>query len=104
MESVGLREKSMPDPLLQHLAPIREKLETAYEEHIIRPFDGHVTLFRAQQRSYFVVDFEFLGWKKYALKGVTVYEVPGSHNTMFDAPNDQGTARIIQKALNESMT
>ncbi|MPR35961.1 amino acid adenylation domain-containing protein [Salmonirosea aquatica] len=102
LEAIGLREKSKPDDMLYYLAPIKANLEKAYEKHIIRPFDGHVTLFRARKRSYFVMDFAFLGWKKYALKGVTVYEVPGNHNTMFHAPNDQETARIIQAALNES--
>lgn len=100
--AIGLREESKPDDMLLHLAPIKEKLESAYEKHVIRPFDGHVTLFRAKKRSYFVVDFTFLGWKKYALRGVTICEVPGDHNTMFDAPNDEETARIIQTALNES--
>ncbi len=102
LSAIGLRKEPKPGDTLGDLSPIMAKVENAYQKHVIRPFDGHVTLFRAQKRPYFVADFTFLGWKKYALKGVTVYEVPGDHKTMFEASHDQETARIIQKALNES--
>ena len=98
----GLRKKPEPSDTMGDLSPIVAKVENAYQKHVIRPFDGHVTLFRANKRPYFVADFVFLGWKKYALKGVTVYEVPGDHKTMFDMAHDLETARIVQKALNES--
>ena len=102
LSTIGLRKEPEPSDALGDLSPIVMKVENAYQQHVIRPFDGHVTLFRAKKRPYFVADFVFLGWKKYALKGVTVYEVPGDHKTMFEASHDQETARIIQKALDES--
>ncbi|WP_373514970.1 amino acid adenylation domain-containing protein [Persicitalea sp.] len=99
----GLREESKPDDdVLHHLDRITIVSENAYQKHIIRPFDGQVTLFRAKKRPYFVADFTFLGWKQFALKGVKIYEVPGDHKTMFEDSHAQGTARIIQKALTES--
>lgn len=100
--ALGLRKEAEPDEIVRDLSPIMAKVEHAYHKHVIRPFNGHVTLFRAKKRPYFVADSSFLGWKKYALKGVTVYEVPGDHKTMFEASHAQETARIIQKALNES--
>ena len=102
VEAIGLRKESKPNDVLHHLAQMKISVENAYEKHTIRPFNGHVTLFRAQKRSYFVADFAFLGWKKYALKGVTIYDVPGDHGSMFGASHDQETARIIQRALDES--
>ncbi|GHB61491.1 non-ribosomal peptide synthetase [Persicitalea jodogahamensis] len=102
-EAVGLREKPKPDSaILHHLDQIEFISENAYQKHIIRPFEGQVTLFRAQKRPYFVADFVFLGWKQFALKGVKIYEVPGDHKTMFEALHAQETAQIIQTALNES--
>lgn len=102
LTTIGLRNEPEPDETLRHMMQIREKLESAYEKYILRPFDGHMVLFRARKRVYFVVDFAFLGWKKYALKGVTVHEVPGDHSTMFDVKNAQETAQVIQAALIES--
>ncbi|MGA0557670.1 non-ribosomal peptide synthetase [Larkinella sp. VNQ87] len=95
--ALGLREKPTEVPL--QMSGIYEKQECAYRNYVLRPFNGHVVLLRADKRVYFVMDFTFLGWKKYALQGVTVYEVSGDHRTMFDAPNDQKTARVIQEAL-----
>ena len=100
--AIGLRREAEPDETVWDLSPAMAKVENAHQKHVIRPFDGHVTLFRAQKRPYFVVDFTYLGWKKYALKGVTVFEVPGDHKTMFEASHARETARIIQKALDES--
>ncbi|WP_133299933.1 MULTISPECIES: thioesterase domain-containing protein [Larkinella] len=56
-------------------------------------------LFRAKKRSYYLDDFEFLGWKPFALKGVTIYEVPGDHFNLFTTPNDKEFARILQEVL-----
>jgi hypothetical protein len=48
-------------------------------------------------------DFENLGWKPYALKGVNIHKIPGEHNTIFKAPNDKIFASILQKCLDEAV-
>jgi hypothetical protein len=48
-------------------------------------------------------DFEFLGWKPYALKGVNIHRIPGEHNTIFKAPNDKIFAEVLQKCLDDAV-
>jgi len=55
---------------------ITEKHNYALQNYEMMPFEDTVHLFRAKERVYFVNDFHYLGWRKYALKGVKVYEVP----------------------------
>ena len=81
---------------------ITEKHLYAFQNYEMKPFDDTVHLFRAKERIYFVNDFQYLGWRRYALKGVKVYEVPGDHKTMLLNPNAQEFARALQKALDNS--
>jgi amino acid adenylation domain-containing protein len=65
----------------------------------LAPFQDKVVLFKAQDRVYFVDDFDFLGWRKYALAGVEVHNIPGNHDTMFKEPNCQILALALDKAI-----
>jgi len=60
-----------------------------------------IELFRAEDRTFYMDDFEYLGWKPYALKGVNVHKIPGGHNSIFKAPNDKIFASILQSCLNK---
>lgn len=60
-----------------------------------------IELFRAEDRTFYLDDFEYLGWKPYALKGVNVHKIPGGHNSIFKAPNDKIFATILQNCLNK---
>ncbi len=60
-----------------------------------------IELFRAEDRTFYLDDFEYLGWKPYALKGVNVHQIPGGHNSIFKAPNDKIFASILQNCLNK---
>ena len=82
-----------------HLEHIIEKHEIAYHNYRLTPYDGTVDLFKAQVRRYFVEDPTYLGWKKYALKGVRVHDVPGDHKQMLLPPNDRHFAQALQWAL-----
>jgi amino acid adenylation domain-containing protein len=81
-----------------HLQRIMDKHEMAYENYVMKPYDGIVDLFKAKIRVYFVDDNKYLGWKKYA-KGVRVHNVPGDHKMMLLPPNDKAFARALQQAL-----
>jgi thioesterase domain-containing protein len=63
------------------------------------PFNNFVFLFKAKKRLYYVNDFKYLGWRKYAKKGVKVFEVPGDHITMLQQPYVSEFGRILQGAL-----
>ena len=81
------------------LDKINEKHWYAFLRYNLTPFNDKVYLFRAKERIYYVNDFKYLGWKKYAKKGVVVYEVPGDHKTMLLPPNAMDFARSLQHAL-----
>ncbi|GAB3899451.1 non-ribosomal peptide synthetase [Spirosoma agri] len=99
LKTVGLRDEPEPEKGLDLLSLIIEKHETAYQNYTMKPYDGIVDLFKAKTRLYFVDDNKFLGWKKYALKGVRVHDVPGDHEMMLLPPNDKVFAHVLQKAL-----
>ena len=76
------------------------KLKEAFNKYVIVPCDLRIDLFSGE-KIYFLDDPEYLGWKKYALKGVNVYHVSGNHDTIFDNPNYQIVAKILQQRLDE---
>jgi len=41
-------------------------------------------------------------WKKYANKGVNLYDVPGKHSSIFAPPHDVEFAKILQNTLNKN--
>ncbi len=47
-------------------------------------------------------DYEFLGWKPFALGGVTVHDIPGDHNSIFATPNDEEFGRVLQRVLDSN--
>ena len=96
---MGLLKKKEPNRYLLEFRRISEQHDIAYNNYKIQPFDGTIDLFKAKKRVYFVDDLKFLGWKKYALKGVRVHDVPGDHKTMLLSPNDKEFASALQKAL-----
>lgn len=71
----------------------------AWRNYRLTPQPVKIELFRAKIRTYYLDDFEFLGWKPFALKGVNVHEVPGDHNYLFASPNDKEFGRILQNVL-----
>lgn len=73
--------------------------DIAQKYYRIQPYDIAIELFRAEKRSFYLDDYEFMGWKPFALKGVNIHIIPGEHNTIFKAPNDKEFARILQKCL-----
>ncbi|MVM34747.1 amino acid adenylation domain-containing protein [Spirosoma sp. HMF4905] len=102
LKKVGLREKPQPKEGLDLFEQIMEKHERAFEKYTMKTYDGIVDLFKAQVRIYFVDDNKYLGWKKYALKGVRVHSVPGDHEQMLLPPNDKEFAQALQRALDNS--
>lgn len=72
----------------------------AARKYRLVPMLMQIDVFRAKKRSYYMDDFEFLGWKPFALKGVNVHDIPGDHFSLFSSPNDKEFARVLQKVLN----
>jgi amino acid adenylation domain-containing protein len=80
---------------------IDEASEKALRNYFLKPLNIAIELFRAKKRTFYMADFEFLGWKPFALKGVHVYEIPGEHNTIFAPPNDKEFAVVLQNCLDK---
>lgn len=76
--------------------------EEAERTYRLTPYPVKVELFRAQKHTFYMDDFEYLGWREYALKGVKVHDIPGEHNTIFAPPNDKEFARILQDCLDKA--
>lgn len=74
----------------------------AWEKYVFTPYNGSIELFRAKKRTFYMDDFEYLGWKPFALKGINIHEIPGEHNYIFAPPNDKEFASILQQCLDES--
>ena len=82
---------------------IDEMNQYAEKHYQLVPANIVVEVFRAEQRTFYMDDFEYLGWKPYALKGVNIHKIPGQHNTIFKAPNDKIFAGVLQKCLDEAV-
>ncbi len=90
-----------PNTFYTRLDKINARHLYAFQNYALAPFNDTVHLFRAKERIYFVNDFQYLGWRKYAQKGVKIYEVPGDHKTMLLHPNAKEFARTLQHALDK---
>lgn len=82
---------------------IQNKLRLALKNYVIQPFDDKVYLYKAKTCTHYVDDREFLGWAKYAKKGVNVCEVSGDHLSMLLHPNVEDFALKLQQGVNKLM-
>jgi len=78
---------------------IDEASAKAKRNYYQKPLAITVDLFRAKKKTFYMADFKYLGWKKFALKGVYVHDIPGEHNTIFAPPHDKEFAVELQKCL-----
>jgi len=82
---------------------IDEMNQFAEKHYQLKPYNIAIEVFRAEKRTFYMDDFDYLGWKPYALKGVHIHDIPGEHNTIFKAPNDKVFADVLQKCLDEAI-
>ncbi|MCO5948043.1 non-ribosomal peptide synthetase [Mucilaginibacter flavidus] len=87
----------------RQIKKIQNKLRVALKNYVIQPFDDKVYLYKAKTCTHYVDDVEFLGWTKYAKKGVEVCEVSGDHLSMLLHPNVEDFAVKLQYGLNKLM-
>lgn len=86
--------------LMKH---IRETYYDTYRKSRITPFNDFVYLFRATDCLHYTDDKIYLGWRKYALKGVKEFLIPGDHRTMMLKPNVEVFAKALQEVLDSSV-
>ncbi|MFD0798522.1 amino acid adenylation domain-containing protein [Maribacter chungangensis] len=71
----------------------------ATDTYHIRPQDIVIDLFKAEEEINLVHDKKYLGWNKFAKKGVRRHMVPGNHIDMFDKGNVEVFAKSLQYVL-----
>lgn len=81
---------------------IDEASAKAKRNYFQKPLNITVELFKAKKRTFYMDDYQFMGWKKFALKGVNVHDIPGEHNTIFAPPNDKEFAIVLQECLDRA--
>lgn len=71
------------------------------DRYHLKPQNIEVDLFRATDEEEYKLDPTYLGWRKAALKGITIHNISGNHLDIVAPPNDKVLARILQKILDE---
>lgn len=71
------------------------------DRYHLKPQNFEVDLFRAKDDLEYKLDSTHMGWKKAALKGVNIHNVPGNHLSIVDPPNDKFLAKMIQDILDQ---
>uniref|UniRef100_UPI0025ED0A42 hypothetical protein n=1 Tax=Algoriphagus sp. TaxID=1872435 RepID=UPI0025ED0A42 len=61
--------------------------------------DIDITLFLAKRRTFYVQDFETLGWSRYA-RSVEKFVMPGEHANMLKPPHGSEFTKVLQEKLN----
>jgi thioesterase domain-containing protein/aryl carrier-like protein len=97
-------------PMLRDLVLGWSARETAVERYRVAAYPGRITLLRASsvdpaalreltpQRRQVFKD-PTLGWDAVAAGGVDVYTVPGSHQTMIEAPHVETLAEVLRACI-----
>jgi amino acid adenylation domain-containing protein len=80
------------------LRNVEEAARMAYRDYLPRPYPGRVTLFRAEVRGGDEEDLA-VGWRRIALGGVDVVDVPGSHHTMMSSAHVSQLAELLRAHL-----
>lgn len=72
---------------------------SAHQRYVLQPVDVKVSLFRVEKRIYYLDDLVYLGWDKFAKKGVDIHIVPGDHENFLNPPMDRNFSDILQSAI-----
>jgi len=86
---------------LEQFTEANKMVETIVDKYQLKPQKFEVDLFRAKDDTQYKLDPTHLGWKKAALKGVKIHNIPGDHLDIVAPPNDKILARMLQEVLNE---
>ncbi|UOR05309.1 amino acid adenylation domain-containing protein [Hymenobacter aerilatus] len=77
--------------------------DKAYYAYKLLPENIKIDLFRVKEKTHYMEDFEFLGWKPYAQQGIRIHEVESDHNYLFSPPHDKTLAATLQAALDNGV-
>ena len=92
------------DAILDTTFKIEAINDVALDRFQLRPAELAVHLFRARTQTFYMDDYDYYGWRDFALKGVLVHDVPGEHSYIFAPPNDKEFAQKLQAVLDGHFT
>lgn len=72
----------------------------AWKCYKIEPSDVDIILFLAERRTFYINDFETLGWSKYA-RSIERFIMPGDHANMLKPPNGKEFTKVLQRKLDQ---
>jgi thioesterase domain-containing protein len=104
LEKTSLKKEADPESFVAYSKKSATMYKIAYRNYKLTPYDGSVDLFRAKKQTAYMPDFKYMGWKPYALKGVTIHDVPGNHLALFKSPNVEELAKVLQDSLDKAAT
>jgi amino acid adenylation domain-containing protein len=96
----NLIKENKPDVDLKFITKVAKIHQTAVANYKLKPYNGDIYVFRAEKRSFFIDDFDNLGWLPYA-RSVKVYDIDGEHMIIFDSPPNKKFANILQQILDD---
>jgi hypothetical protein len=97
----GLIKRTESTRIYVQLKTINRNLQIAFKKYRLVPFDDRLDLFKSKTHIHFIDDQQYVGWSKYALKGVQVFDVPGDQKKIFQFPHLEEFACILQDALDK---
>jgi len=78
----------------------RSKRTLAEDSYVIKPYDGHIYLFKARDGMVGSSNDPYMGWDRYGdAAHLEVIEVPGNHDTMFREPNVSTVAARLDECI-----
>lgn len=89
------------EKLPEYLIEVENANAKAAESYVIKPKDVTIELFRAENKTFYIEDFEYLGWNGLARRGINIHDVPGDHNSILKYPNVKVLAKKLEERLNE---
>ncbi|REH01873.1 non-ribosomal peptide synthetase [Flavobacterium aquicola] len=84
---------------LEELIETDGKVKKIIDRYHLKPQNFKVDLFRSKDDMHYKLDPTHLGWKKAALEGITIHNIPGNHYDIVAPPNDRVLARMLQDIL-----
>ena len=67
------------------LKKLEERYSETYKAYAVKPYPGHITLFRATETPPGYHTEFYLGWERVAMRGVKVFKIAGHHTSLLES-------------------
>jgi thioesterase domain-containing protein len=102
LEKVSFKKQGIPESFAVYSKKAAEMYKLAFRNYKLTPYDGTIDLFRSKKQTAYMADFKYMGWKPFALKGVTIHDVSGDHLALFRSPYVEELAKALQDSLDKA--